>query len=896
MKKYILSKGFLAGLLTLALCLTCFGYVKASAAAGDSHTITFQAKVGSENKGTYEVTYKEGTAKEVTLADVLDKLGKADECLYVKGATDPAFTADKGLTFADEKFSIADTATEDLTVTVAVKSPVVTFNVTVTDMLKTEKDESGAYTFTADTSFQKKGASIQASAFLGEMKKSSDTLADASAWIVKDVTAQEGVFTYVNDKFTLDKNLADDVTIALNVTNSKVPVKFTYDGFTAAFQVENKKGDTKILFTDIVDGLKKKVDEEDKTYAEVKEIPENIILADGFAANATVTGKYATWFYTYKLDAVASAAPDAIAITAGKIEPAFVENGYDPATDSIKFVSKVDLDVHWIDCKKAAGVQVKGDKLKTLSLKENKVTGDPNKGKYEGYISLSNKDEGVKVAESKAAYIYASIAAPAADKTKYTANYVVDATSYKKIAVVFDYTRAEKNNTDPAIVSITTIDNKKKTVVYSGLYDADTNPDNYLVKTAATQNAAAVYSDIFNALQYSTDGTTWYKIVGNDLVNGKQVNDLNLDKLYSLVNGGSKTTLYFRIKGASATAEQPAVEANPSEGIEAKEAVEAKNAYRATKPVKATVDAAKAGKAVKVDVSKGTLALKNGYDFTMTAGEKDLPAFKNQGGEAIAWTILPFNKGGKAKATVDGNEVDTAIIETVRYTPVAKVTENTAMFTNIKVKAYSIDDIAIKCGQSSVGSGKMYIWVRKSATTKKPAEQWTLITLDRITAAPSIANAKGASYYVAQAADDTKGVIGTPEIKNGTGDKNSGAYEYLIVDAADIKAVEGETGKYYADIDYTSAKWTTLNDKGLTVGKSKSKYAAETGKKASDHVLKDGSVVLVRRAGDKSSNVLASQYIVTMVVKQDVEIEVEKDGKKEKETKSLYVWKAYSAQ
>ncbi|MCR5330767.1 MAG: hypothetical protein K6E62_06225 [Lachnospiraceae bacterium] len=883
MKKYILSKGFLAGLLTLALCLTCFGYVKASAAAGDSHTITFQAKVGSENKGTYEVTYKEGTAKEVTLADVLDKLGKADECLYVQDG-DPSIPADKGVSFADAKFSIADTAKEDVTVTVGVKSPVVTFNVTVKDMLG---DEAGAYTFTAGTSFQKKNASIQASDFLGEMKNGDNTLADASAWVVAEVTANNEKFTYSNGKFTLAADLADNLTIVLTVTNSKAPVKFTYDGFTATFQVENKKGDSKILFTDIVDGLKKKVDEEDKTYAEVKEIPENIILSDGFAENATVTGKYATWFYTVKLADVVSTAPDAIAITAGKIEPAFIANDYDPATDSIKFVSKVDLDVHWIDCKKAAGVQAKGEKLSTLSLKQNKVTGDANFGKYEGYISLSSKDDGVKVAESKTAYIYASIAAPAADKTKYTANYVVDATPYKKIAVTFGYTLAQKDKLEPAIASITTIDNKKKTVVYSGLYDADTNPDNYLVRTAATQQAAAVYSDIFNALQYSTDGTTWYKIVGNDLVNGKQVNDLNLDKLYSLVNGGSKTTLYFRIKGAAATAE---------EGTEGQDDYKAAaNAYRATKPVKAAVDAAKAGKAVKVDVSKGTLALKNGYDFTMTAGEKDVPAFQNAQGEAIAWTILPFNKGGKAKATdAEGNEVDTAIIETVNYVPAAKVTENDEMFTNIKVKAYSVDDIALKCGQSSVGSGKMYIWVRKSATTKKPAEQWTLITLDRITAAPAIANAKGAQYYIAQAADDTKGVIGTPEIKNGSGDKNSGAYEYLIVDAADIKT--NNSGTFYADIDYTSAKWTTLNDKGLTVGKSKSKYSNEEGKKASDHVLKDGSVILVRRAGDKSSNILASQYIVTMVVKQDVEVEVEKDGKKEKETKSLLVWKAYSAQ
>jgi hypothetical protein len=635
---------------------------------------------------------------------------------------------------------------------------------------------------------------------------------------------------------------------------------------------------------DIVDGLKKKVGEEYKTYAEVKEIPENIILKEGFASGATVTGKYATWFYKYTLSGVVSTAPNAIAIVDKMIVPAFEVNAYDPATDSIKFVSVVDLDVHWVDCKKSAGVQVKGDKLNTLSLKENKVTDDPNKGKFEGYISLSSKEDGVKVAESKAAYIYASIKAPAEDKTKYTANYIVDPTPYKKIAVTFAYPQAEKDKPEPAIVSITTID--KKSVVYAGNYDSETNPDYYLVKTPAATVAETVYSDIFNALQYSTDGTTWYSIVGNPLVKGKQVNDLSLGKLYELVNGGSKTTLYFRIKGKGPTSD----DANTAD------VDETANAYRATKPVKVAVGAAKAGKAVKIDVSKGTLALKNGYDFTMTAGEKDTPTLKNAQGSTVAWTILPFNKGGKAtEKDTEGNDVATAVIPTIGYIPTGKVTENAEMFTTIKVKSYLIDDVARKCGQNSFGSGNMYIWVRKSATIKNPADQWALITVAKITAAPIIANAKGAQYYAAQDPADTKGVVGTPAIKNGSGDKNSGDYEYLIVDAADIKQVEGET-RYYADIDLTSAKWTKLTDKGLTVGKSKSKYAKEVGKKAAAVILKDGSAVLVRRAGDKSSSTLASEYIITMITKQDVEIEVEKDGKKEKETKSLFVWKAYSAQ
>ncbi|MCR4750051.1 MAG: hypothetical protein K5877_09705, partial [Lachnospiraceae bacterium] len=95
-----------------------------------------------------------------------------------------------------------------------------------------------------------------------------------------------------------------------------------------------------------------------------------------------------------------------------------------------------------------------------------------------------------------------------------------------------------------------------------------------------------------------------------------------------------------------------------------------------------------------------------------------------------------------------------------------------------------------------------------------------------------------------------------------------------------------------ANIDFTTAKWTTLTDKGLTVAKSKSKYSKEEGKKPTDHVLKDGSAVLIRRAGDKSANVLASDYLVTMVAKQDVTY---KDADNKDQTKALYVWKAFQA-
>ncbi len=927
MKKFNFVKGLVISLMAFALAIATFGAVKASAAEG-TKTITFKAKVGDELKGTYSIEYTPGKAaveddeetedvdesaaavapvfkaSDATLAKVLEELGKADDTVYIRTNVATSATPNK-VSFNDGGALVLDAVVdEDITVTIPVEVPTVTFNITVADMLKTgNASESGTYRFVTGDTFLKNKDVVTFADIIAEMKKLNGNafadpevkLAEASAWVVQAFADnQTDLTTYItkaSDKLTLKKQLDKNLTFDFTVANSKIPVKFTYTAdnkdYTAVIEVDNKKADNKILFTDIVDKLKTTVVENEanveKTFAEIN--GESIILADGFAAaEETVTGKYATWVYKYSTDGALTTAPTPKAITATKIVPAFEEADYDPAIDAIKFVSKVDLTLYWVDCKKSAGVQVKGDKVNALSLTKNAK----NDNKYEGTISLSDKEAGVKVAENKTAYINVSLKAPAEEKTKYTANYIVDATPYKKIVVTFAYAQAEKDSPDIAINTITTTDTNKKTVVYSGLYDADTNTDHYLYKI---ENEKPVASDILKGLQYSADGTTWYDVISEDeTVNGKTVNNsFTCGKLYGYVNGDSKTTLFFRVKGSEALPEIAAQEGddNPNTPWIENEGRPAKNAYRATKPVKAAIAAAKAGKAVKIDVSKGTIALKNGYDFAITSGEKVEPTLKAQNGTASMFTILPFNKAGKATKTEDDVSVAIDVCETVLYAPVAKVTENAEMFTNIKVKNYSLEKIAETCGASIAGTGNIYLWVRKSATAKKPADKWTLMVIPQVAAAPT-AKADKTGLFAKQDPADAKGTVAGIEVSNAKSDKTSGAYEFLIVDAADIIT---SGGVLRANIDFTTAKWTTLTDKGLTVAKSKSKYSKEEGKKATDHVLKDGSAVLIRRAGDKSANVLASDYIVTMVAKQDVTY---KDADNKDQTKALYVWKAFA--
>lgn len=705
----------------------------------------------------------------------------------------------------------------------------------------------------------------------------------ANMWIINTsngksksfgINAQDGILSYdpKTGAYKLIADLTEDRSVTIYLAPAKVlitfvpkPVDDIFEGYSAVFEVTNNSR-TQLKLSDIAAGFKKETEVE----GEFEYLSEQVIVG---GLTADYTKAYSGLTYTVDISEIRTT--DLDPVTNVQLADKFTENTcYDPDTDSLCFESPVNFTLYWTDAKKSAGVQLKGDKVNTLSMK--KVTTD--KGTFfTASIPLNDKENGLKIAENKTAYVYVSTNAPAEGKAKYTPNYVVDATPYKKIAVTFAYAQAEKNNTEVlGIATVTTTDTKKKTITYSGDYDEEKNPDHFL-------------EYIIDALQYSADGVEWLNVAEDDhLVNGKTVNNtFTSGKLYDLISSGSKTNLFFRIKGHEAMEEIEAkAEDDPkTRGFDESVGQPAKNAWRASKAVKVGVAAAKTGKVLKIDVSKGTIALKNGYDFAMTNTDKTEPSIEN------AITILPYNKAGKAttEIRVDGEltTVVTDTIDTFSYFPVAKVTENDTMFTSIKVTCYSIEKLAEMCGEDYFGTGNLYLWVRKSATAKNPADQWTLITIPRVADAPTVKTDK-AGYYTAQDPEDVKGVIACPEVSNAKSDKTSGAYEYLIVDAADIKMVEGVL---CVNIDMTTAKWTTLTDKGVTVAKSKSKYANEEGKKATDHVLKDGSVILIRRAGDKSSGILASDYVMTTIVKQDVTY---KDADNKDQTKALYVWKEFA--
>jgi hypothetical protein len=889
MKKFNLSKGLLVGLLTLALCFTCFGYVKASAAA-ETKTITFKA-AGSE--ATYEVTYsayqaavaaqgEEGQpgyvagsdavpasiadATKLSLATILEKLGKEDDCLYVKGTGDPTFSVDGVVSLAGDKFTLADTAAKDVTVTIPVKSPKVTFTVTVKDMFhKADEEgyEGGDYTFVAgaEQGFQKANKTLPLATILAEMKKSDKNLEDSTAWIIAakfNATAYIDAFDLTSKNFKILKNLTEDVAIAITVTNSKVPITITSGAYKAVFYVTNKDYSTTsadILFSDIVANLKKIEDGNEVGFEGEKVILDSVTA---FGSDKKTDGKYDTWKYMYKQTGIAQTAPAAKDIAAASIVDAFINDeehgiitGYHPASDSIVFVSPVNVTIRWADVKKAAGASLTSAAFKSLDTKLDTAVGSSTNGKYVASISLHDKSAGVNNAVTKGTYIYASIVAPAEGKTKvkYSANYVVDPTPYKKVTVNVDYAGAKKTeDATPlgAVTRFTTTNTSGKSTTYVRGTDPATDED-----------APEDFEDVWESLQYSIDGTSWRWITGNDLVKGKSV-DFTTGMLYNLVTG-SKTTLYFRLCGAYA------VEADEEHDIAAK------NAYRASKPVKVGIAASKAGKAVKVDVTKNAIALKNGFDFYV--GDND------KGYTELGYTILPFNKEGKS---LDDEGEPLSIISTASFAPVKKPAENAEMFTKEKIKSVPIEEIVGYFDGKAITAPIIYLYVRTSATVAKPASTWTLVKIAGQTAGPSLTATKGKF-----AIQDEKGALVIPAAKKAGSDKTSASgFEFLIVDEADAE-------DDFAGVDFSTAKWSKLVEgKTIVVGKTSSKYGKDGGK-ATAHVLKDGSKVLIRRVGDKGSNTLASQYTITKVIKDTVQVEVENaEGKKTKEDKDLFVWVA----
>ncbi|MBR4341414.1 MAG: hypothetical protein IKP88_01665 [Lachnospiraceae bacterium] len=509
--------------------------------------------------------------------------------------------------------------------------------------------------------------------------------------------------------------------------------------------------------------------------------------------------------YTVKVSA-------AVTITV-EVEDVPVTAEYIAATDTVKFTSSVAGKVLYATVKKAGAKVTKTSEVE-LKADENDAT------KFVAEIVLNNKDGGVKVAEDKDLYLWYGFSAPD-KKATVKPLLTVDGTKVKKLNVVLNYAVAGTDKC--AIASATAKIGKAESVV-----DLATLQYRYF-----DGNAWGEWTDVVKATATTTEPTTTTEtpeeVTGNGTDDGEATTDGEGETtatveynftgkvLETAVNAAAEGKPAFEIK-VKASAAVEAVEA--SEGVEA---VEGKNAVRGSKAAKITVKKAGELKAVKVDYVKGTIAIKNGFDYAVMTEAGKTPTAED-------WnTVLPFKKGGTA----------TADIKTVDYVPAKKVsTDTAAMFAKEKVSSKNISDLL---GENDT----IYVYVRKSATTKAPASKaCEVITIKKPAAAPA---------FTTQSIEGTKGKKGWSYVLTAPEALTGGDYEYLIVKAdADLTKISG-------------AKWSKLNAKGIKLG-SKSKIDKST----TYTLAADGNYwILIRKAAVKKGDnaALASEYVKTLVGK-----------------------------
>ena len=247
-----------------------------------------------------------------------------------------------------------------------------------------------------------------------------------------------------------------------------------------------------------------------------------------------------------------------------------------------------------------------------------------------------------------------------------------------------------------------------------------------------------------------------------------------------------------------------------------------KNYYRCSKDFEIKMKAPAKAVKIKFDIKTEKIAIKNGFDYMIDDGTEEW------------YTILPYNASGTAKSP---------IIKTGDYTPVKKPADNLEMYTAQKITGISVEDVIDVSGGA--------ITVRKSATYAKSAsagsfeEETCWLWIDSRTGAPTL-TLKDGNYGVS----DDKDNIVLPSISKNADDWTSiSSFEYIIIDKADYEAELKTPGT----LDKTLFKWSKYAaGKKITVGKTKSKYKSPDAEKADNHVLEDGSYILIRRSGDKN--------------------------------------------
>ncbi len=332
----------------------------------------------------------------------------------------------------------------------------------------------------------------------------------------------------------------------------------------------------------------------------------------------------------------------------------------------------------------------------------------------------------------------------------------------------------------------------------------------------------------------------------------------------------------------------------------------------------AKVKIAKQAKApkVKIDVAKDTIALKNGFDFAVATKNNTTNEYTEYGDW---YTILPVLKTATVTEGIVGGE-DGGV-----YAPLdkkdanagKKVTVEEVDYYSYTKKAYKV--LSIDTLLETLGSpdGDFKIAVRKSATNKKPASAVTTVeigykadaplvyTKDNvkgefvvstaeefskkglsfgdITAYPGYKEIEDAKVLATTGFDKTFAIVTGNDVKEA--DEGS-TFEYLVVDGKNYFAAEGSDDA----IDWTTAKWKKFDPAKLKINeKLAGAYSTVKGKKikttlkAESAAVADGdsdgvtwdeaafknvkTILLVHRAGDKSSSKRASEAIELYVVK-----------------------------
>ena len=282
------------------------------------------------------------------------------------------------------------------------------------------------------------------------------------------------------------------------------------------------------------------------------------------------------------------------------------------------------------------------------------------------------------------------------------------------------------------------------------------------------------------------------------------------------------------------------------------------------------VKIAKQAKAVKakIDVSKDTIALKNGFDFAIATKSTGSTEYDKYG---TWWTILPALK--TATVSTEGESIIGGILGTGNdakstvYKPLDKKNTNAGKaveatgknaqnedftyyqysYTKYAVKALSIDKLFEKLEDSNaaeLATGDFKIAIRKSATEKKPASAVTLVELNYKTEKPLVItqdNVYG-QFLVASAEEFTKKglslseVVGFPGYTVSGNDKliategfdstfkvkaaattikerdEGSSFEYAVVATADYAVKSGDNA-----IDWTTVKWKKFDPSKLKI-------------------------------------------------------------------------------